>query len=119
MSAPAWVRWWFRGAAIYGTLGLATLLAQQPPGGDALFFYGFIGTALAFQLVFWIIGGDPVRFRTVMLAGPIEKLGFVVPITVLALHGGVAGSTLVAGAIDLILGIGFVAAYRATPARSA
>lgn len=115
--APKWVRWWFRGAAIYGTLGLLSLLAQTPPGGDALFYYGFIGTALAFQLVFWIIGGDPVRFRTVMLACPFEKLGFVVPITWLALHGGVGESTIAAGVIDLVLGIGFVAAWRATPER--
>ena len=116
-TAPTWVRWWFRGAAVYGVLGLLSLvLTQAPPNGDALYFYGFFGTAMAFQFVFWIIGGDPVRFRTVMLACPFEKLGFVVPITVLALHGGVAGSTLVAGFIDLILGIGFVLAWRATPA---
>lgn len=117
MTAPTWVRRWFRGAAIYGVLGLLSLLVgTQPPGGDALYFYGFIGTALAFQLVFWIIGGNPVRFRTVMLACPFEKLGFVLPITWLALHGGVADSTLAAGAIDLILGVGFVVAWRATPA---
>jgi hypothetical protein len=116
VTAPRWVRWWFRGAAVYGVLGLMSLvLTQTPPNGDALYFYGFVGTAMAFQFVFWIIGGDPIRFRTVMLACPVEKLGFVIPITVLAVHDGVGSSTIAAGVIDLVLGIGFVAAYRATP----
>ena len=115
-SAPTWVRWWFRGAAIYGTLGLLSLLTRTAPGGDVLFYYGFIGTALAFQLAFWIIGGDPVRHRPLMLAGVVEKLGFVLPTVALLISlGGVGNDTLVAGLIDLTLGIGFVLAWRATP----
>lgn len=115
LSTPPWVRPWFRGAALYGAAALLALLAGTPPAGVALFFYGFAGTALAFQLAFWIIGGDPVRHRALMLAGVAEKLAFVLPVAALARTGGVGGSTLAAAAVDLVLGIGFLHAWRVTP----
>ena len=112
---PRWVRWWFRGAAIYGAVALLRLLASAPPADDMLFHLGFIGTALAFQLAFWIIGSDPVRHRALMPAAVLEKLAFVIPAGVLAATGPIGGTTLAAGVIDLVLGIGFVLAWRATP----
>ena len=111
--APAWVRWWFRGAALYGAAALL-LTALTPPATGELFFHGFVGTALAFQLVFWIIGGDPVRHRPLMLAAVLEKLAFVVPAATLAAAGRIGGTTE-AAATDLVLGIGFAIAWRSTP----
>ncbi|WP_375271979.1 hypothetical protein [Sphingomonas sp.] len=109
---PRWPRWWFRGAAIYGTVALVASLAA--PGAVSLPQLAFALTALAFQLVFWIIGGDPVRYRPLMLAGVAEKLAFGVPALILA-----SGSaTAVFGAIDLALGAGFLAAWFATPSRA-
>jgi hypothetical protein len=110
--APRWVSWWFRGAAIYGTVALLASLAA--PGAIVLPQLAFTLTALAFQLVFWIVGGDPVRYRAMMLAGVLEKLAFGVPALVLA--GG--STTAIFGAIDLILGAGFLVAWFATPARA-
>ena len=112
--APAWVRWWFRGAALYGVAALL-LTALTPPATGELFFYGFVGTALAFQLVFWTIGGDPVRHRPLMLAAVLEKLAFVAPAATLAAAGRIGGTTGAAAAIDLVLGIGFAIAWRETP----
>ncbi|WP_174292987.1 hypothetical protein [Sphingomonas bacterium] len=115
LSTPNWVRWWFRGAAVYGALALLAALAQMPPADDMLSHLGFIGTALAFQFAFWIIGGDPVRHRALMPAAVLEKLAFVIPAAVLAAHGRIDGITLAAAGIDLILAAGFVIAWRATP----
>lgn len=112
-TAPRWVGWWFRGAAIYGAVALLASLAA--PGAIVLPQLAFTLTALAFQLVFWMIGGDPVRYRPLMLAGVAEKLAFGVPALLLA-----AGSTTaIFGAIDLALGAGFLVAWFATPARAA
>lgn len=114
MSTPNWVRWWFRGAALYGAAALLLTLAT-PPAAGALFFHGFVGTALAFQLVFWVVGGDPVRYRPLMLAAVAEKLAFVAPAALLAGTGQLGGTTLAAAMVDLVLGIGFLAAWRVTP----
>lgn len=116
MTAPIWIRWWFRGAAVYGAVALlASLAGPTPPPVALLSSLGFTFTALAFQLVFWIIAGDPVRHRPLMLAGVAEKLAFGVPVLLLA--GGPAAplSVLPFGIIDLILGAGFLLAWRATP----
>ena len=110
--APRWSRWWFRGAAIYGTVALLASLAA--PGATSLPQLAFALTALAFQLVFWFIGGDPVRYRPMMLAGVAEKLAFGVPALMLA--GG--SVTAFFGAIDLMLGGGFLLAWFATPSRA-
>ena len=112
-TAPRWVGWWFRGAAIYGAVALLASLAA--PGAIVLPQLAFTLTALAFQLVFWMVGGDPVRYRPLMLAGIAEKLAFGVPALLLA-----AGSTTaIFGAIDVALGAGFLVAWFATPARAA
>ena len=111
LSAPRWIGWWFRGAAIYGTLALVASLAA--PGAIVLPQLAFTLTALAFQLVFWIIGGDPVRYRPLMLAGVAEKLAFGVPALVLAR----GSATALFGVFDLLLGAGFLLAWFATPRR--
>lgn len=106
--APTWVRWWFRAAAIYGTLALLASLAA--PGAATLPGLAFTFTALAFQIVFWLIGSDPLRYRPMMLVGVAEKLAFGVPALILA-----AGSTTaIFGIVDLILGTGFLLAWFAT-----
>ncbi|WP_019517465.1 hypothetical protein [Sphingomonas sp. Mn802worker] len=110
-SSPRWVRWWFRGAAIYGTTALLASFAA--PEVTTLPQLAFTLTALAFQLVFWIISRDPVRYRPMMLAGVFEKAAFGVPALVLAR----GSTTAIFGAVDLILGVGFLLAWRATPQR--
>ncbi len=114
-AAPRWVHWWFRGAAVYGLLALLPQYLLPQPEGAELVSYGFIGTASAFQLVFWITGGDPVRYRPLMLAGVAEKLAFGVPASLLFARGDVPAAVAVFGGIDLALGAGFLLAWRATP----
>lgn len=114
--APRWVSRWFKGAAIYGAVALtASLLAPALPGAARLPQLGFTFTALAFQIVFWIIGTAPVRYRPLMLAGVAEKLAFGVPALWLAAQGTAEPAAALFGTVDLILGAGFLLAWRATP----
>jgi hypothetical protein len=77
-------------------------------------FYGFIGVALAWQFVFLIVASDVMRYRPLMLASVLEKLSFGAAVAILYLWGRVSSGVLVAGALDLILGALFVAAFMAT-----
>ena len=67
---------------------MALLLAAlaSPPAG-LLDHYGFVFTALAFQGVFWMIGGDPVRYRAAMPWSVAEKLAFGIPCAILFATG--------------------------------
>ena len=75
---------------------------------------------LAWQLAFWIIGSDPVRFRPLMIPAMVEKFGFVLALTVLYTQGRVGSSDVLPAVPDFMLGALFVAAYvwarRSTPA---
>ena len=114
--APRWVSRWFKGAAIYGAIALtASLLAPALPGAGRLPQLAFTLTALAFQIVFWIIGTAPVRHRALMLAGVAEKLAFGVPALWLTAQGAADPAAALFGTVDLILGAGFLLAWRATP----
>jgi hypothetical protein len=106
----------FRWAAIYGVVVLAPLyLTPLPPTlGETLL--GFIGLALVFQGVFWVIGGDPVKYRALMPLAVAEKLVFGVPALALYAQGyPVPPPVAVFAGIDLLLGLGFFLAWRKTP----
>jgi hypothetical protein len=49
-----------------------------PPINHPEDYYGFFGVTLAWQVMFVVIGFDPVRYRTAMLPSMLEKarLGF-------------------------------------------
>jgi hypothetical protein len=44
-----------------------------PPITHAEHFYGFIGVAFAWQVLFIVIARDPVRYRPVMLVATSQK----------------------------------------------
>jgi len=109
----------FRWSAIYGALVLAPLYLTPLPPLMGETFLGFVGLALVFQGVFWVIGGDPVKYRALMPLAVAEKLVFGVPALALFAQGyPVAAPVAVFAAIDLALGLGFFLAWRRTPARS-
>lgn len=85
-----------------------------PPVTHPEYFYGFIGVASAFQIVFLIIATDPLRYRPLMLAGVAEKFSFGIACFVLLALGRVGPELAVFGGIDLLLGILFIIAYRVT-----
>ncbi len=79
----------FRFAGIYGIVVLAPgffaekMLAQKMPPAvtHPEFFYGFFGVALAWQVAFLIIAGDPVRFSPIIPAAILEKFIYVASCT--------------------------------------
>lgn len=77
-------------------------------------FYGFVGTALAWQFVFLLIARDVTRYRIFMLPGIAEKLLFSVPVFVLYAMNRVPALTAAAAALDFLLAGLFVAAWRST-----
>lgn len=106
----------FRWAAIYGVAVLLPLYLTPLPPVGAEVLLGFIGLALVFQAVFWIIGSDPGRYRALMLPAVAEKLAFGIPALSLFAQGyPVSPPVAVFAVIDLVLGAGFYFAWRATP----
>jgi hypothetical protein len=74
-------------------------------------YYGFIGLAISWQIAFLIIGRDPVRFRSMMIAAIVEKFMFVVSQSALYMQGRVLVGQLAVAGPDLILGILFCVSY--------
>ena len=58
---------------LYFTLD-AVNRAYPPPITHPDLYYGFIDVTLAWQIAFLIIASNPVRYRTIMLAGILEKV---------------------------------------------
>ena len=78
-------------------------------------FYGFIGVALAWQVAFFLIAGDPVRYRPIMSVAILEKVAFGAAAIVLYLRNRVVAPILIAGIVDLVLAALFLLAMRSTP----
>ena len=115
----------FYAAGIYGLIVLVpqyfleekTGLDYPPAITHAEYYYGFIGVALAFQIVFLIIGGNPSKYRAMMIPSIIEKFSFAIAVVVLYMQYRVAPMMLGAGLIDLVLGILFVFSFVKTANR--
>ena len=112
-------RWTFLIAGIYGLLALVPMYFMEeqigidtPPAiTHPEYFYGFIGVAVAFQLVFLTISTDPVKYRPLMLAAIVEKLSFAIAAGVLLMQGRLAGMIILGAGIDLALGVLFFLAW--------
>ncbi len=112
-------RWVFRIAAVYGVIALLPMYwLEQQIGRDQPpvithpeFFYGFVGVALAWQFVFWIIGSDPSRHRALMLPAILEKATFSLAAFVLFAQERLHVQMLIAGSIDFVLGLLFAISY--------
>jgi hypothetical protein len=109
-------------AAIWGVLVLTPLYFMfdligrndPPPITHPGFFYGFVGAGLAWQIQFFVIAQDPVRYRPLMVPSVLEKVSYVAPVVVLVLQGRMHPSDLVFVGSDLLLGVLFVLAYLKT-----
>lgn len=112
----------FNVAGIYGVVVLVPQYFMEarigrdfpPPITHPEHFYGFIGVALAWQVLFFAIAREPVRLRPAMLPAILEKLAFGIAAIVLFAQGRIAPPLLGAGLIDLLLAALFLAAWRKT-----
>ena len=119
----------FLAAGIYGLLVLLPQYflegwngrSYPPPITHPEYYYGFIGVAVAWQVLFLIVARDPLRYRAMMIPAVIEKAGFGIAAAVLYSQGRVAPAVLGPAAVDLVLGALFAVAYlkTSTPGESA
>src|SRR5262245_9968257 len=107
---------------IAGVYGLLVLLPQYflegktgrdfpPPITHPEFYYGFVGVAVAWQVLFLILAKNPQRYHLMIIPAILEKLSFGVPVMVLSAQQRVGATMLVAGILDLMFGALFVVAY--------
>jgi hypothetical protein len=115
----------FWSAGIWGVLVLTPLyfifdlIGQKdpPPITHPAFFYGFVGAGLAWQIAFFIIATDPVRYRPLMIPSVLEKFSYGIAVVILVAQSRMHVSDLAFGGNDLLLGILFIIAYFKTPRR--
>jgi uncharacterized membrane protein YuzA (DUF378 family) len=114
---------------IAGIYGLIVLVPQffteektgrdfPPPITHPEYYYGFIGVAVAWQVLFLILSKDPVRYRTMMIPAILEKLSFAIAVLILFFQHRTSSIILIAGIIDMIFGVLFTLAYFKTSTRS-
>jgi hypothetical protein len=84
---------------------------SPPTITHAEFFYGFIGVALTWQLVFLLIGRDPVGLRVMMIPAMLEKFIYVSTVSVLYARGSVSGDHFIFVVPDLVIGVFFAVAF--------
>ena len=90
--------------------------AYPPPITHPDLYYGFIDVTLAWQIAFLVIATDPVRYRTIMLAGILEKFLYVTTMIALYLDGDLqSGQAALVIVPDGTLGLLFVVAFLRTP----
>jgi hypothetical protein len=112
----------FTAAGIYGLLLLLPLyfleertgMDQPPPINHPEYYYGFIGAAVAWQLVFLVMGRDPVKYRPLMLPAVVEKFTYGGAALVLLAQSRIPTPPFIGGMIDLLLGVLFIVAYAKT-----
>ena len=109
---------------VAGIYGLAVLFPQYfmegqngrdfpPPINHPEYFYGFIGVALAWQVVFLLIARDVQRYRLFMLPAVLEKLTWGLATLALYAQGRLAFAVVGFGVVDLVLGTLFLFAFYA------
>jgi hypothetical protein len=113
-------------AGIWGVLVLTPLyfmfnligVKDPPPITHPGFYYGFVGASLTWQIAFFIIATDPVRFRPIIPAAVVEKFAYAGAMIALHLQGRVHPSDLTFAFADLLFGILFIAAFLKVPTES-
>jgi hypothetical protein len=113
-------------AAIWGVVVVTplyfmfNLIGQKdpPPITHPGFYYGFVGTALAWQFAFFVIARDPIRFRPLMLPSIFEKFSYGIAVVLLVHQGRTKPQDLLFAGTDILLGILFVISYLKTAHRA-
>ena len=106
-------------AGIYGLLVLVPMYFLEEKNGRDFppainhpeYYYGFIGVAVAWQVLFLLLSKNPKRYRPMMIPAILEKLSFAVPVIVLLVQNRVAFFIVVVAIPDLILGALFAVSF--------
>ena len=119
-------RYAFLVAGVYGVLVLlpqyfleGTISTDNPPAiTHPEYFYGFIGVALAWQVLFLLIAQDPIRYRLAMLPATLEKLAFGGAAVILYCRRRLALQVFTFGLLDLLFAALFITAFMLTQKRT-
>ena len=96
---------------IGGAFGVAALVPLYRAPGNAM-YYGFLATLVAWQCAFFVIGWEPRRFRPLMIPAVLEKLLWMITLTVLHFQGQVSPLDLALNAATHgLLGVLFAIAF--------
>lgn len=114
-------------AGIWGVLLITPLFFMfdligrndPPPITHPGFYYGFVTTALAWQIAFFIIARDPVRLRPLIIAAVIEKFGYGIAVFALYAQQRIHPGDVVFASVDMLLGVLFIIAYIKTGSQTA
>jgi hypothetical protein len=109
----------FLGAGIYGMVVLVPMFflehligAYEPPSiRHAEVYYGFVCTALAWQIVYLMMSRDPIRLRPMLIPAIVGKAGFAISVFALFSQERLAARNLLLPSIDLVLAVLFAWAY--------
>jgi hypothetical protein len=115
-------KWVFTLGAIWGVIAVAPLYlaenaleARYGPLTYPEWYYGMIEVILVCQLLYLLIGRDPVRLRPVMPVAILGKLGFASTLWTLYGLGRVPLQVTLTATPDLIWALVFAIAYLKTP----
>jgi hypothetical protein len=119
MTAARFATYVYRIAAVWGILVLTPLYflfdrigeTDPPPITHPGFYYGFVATALAWQVLFAAIASNPQRFVPIMPVAVLEKFAYALTVVVLFAQGRMHGSDLVFAGTDTLLGLLFLVAF--------
>ena len=89
-------------AGIYGLIVLLPMYFLEdktgrdfpPPITHPEYYYGFVGVAVAWQVLFLILSRNPLRYRPMMIPAILEKAVFGIPAVVLYLQQRISTFTL-------------------------
>jgi hypothetical protein len=112
-------KWTFLIAGIYGLLILIPQYFLETKNGidyppainHPEYYYGFIGVAVAWQIVFLIISQNPAKFKLIILAAIVEKFSYGIAVIILFSQARIVVPVLVVGLIDTMLGLLFIMSY--------
>ena len=107
-------RWLFWVAGAFGCAAVYPLYHR--PGTPT--YYGMIGTLIAWQAAFFVIGSNPRRYRWLMIPAILEKALWMLTLFILHGRGEVDPRGLAANAATHgLLGVLFIVAFAITPHR--
>ena len=112
-------RWVLIIAGVYGMIAIVPLYFSEaqinidfPPAiTHPEYFYGFLGVAISWQILFFILAINPLRYKLMIIPAIIEKFSYGIAVIVLFSQHRIHTMILSSGIVDLIFGILFIVAF--------
>lgn len=119
-------KWTYFIAGVYGLIILVLQYLLETKNGidyppsinHPEYYYGFIGIAISWQVVFLLIATDPTLYRIMMISSVLEKFSYGIAMTLLFIQNRIASPVFATGIIDLSLGVLFIISFLKLKAES-